>query len=113
MIIFEKRKILKKFDVVLLTDYRYVNPSKTDPYVQNVLTEDNLVQSALENFGLSVTKKDWNDPEFNWSSTKTALFRTTWDYFEKYPTFKNWLDQVKDKCVLINSEIFTEVVLGI
>ena len=28
---------MKEFDVVLLTDSRYVNPKKIDPYIQNVL----------------------------------------------------------------------------
>ena len=34
---------MKEFDVVLLTDSRYVNPSKVDQYIENVLNEDGLV----------------------------------------------------------------------
>ena len=43
---------MKEFDVVLLTDSRYVNPSKIDPYIQNVLTEDGLVMEGLEKLNL-------------------------------------------------------------
>ena len=35
------------FDVVILTDHRYVNPKKIDWYIDQVLLEDKLVQTAL------------------------------------------------------------------
>ena len=93
---------MKEFDVVLLTDSRYVNPSKIDPYIENVLKEDGLVIEGLEKLNLRTIKKDWNDTNFNWSSTKSAIFRSTWDYFDQFSTFRNWLDLVKDQCYLIN-----------
>ena len=36
------------FDVVILTDYRYVNPEKVDWYIRQVLDEDRFLQTALE-----------------------------------------------------------------
>ena len=38
----------KIFDVVILTDDRYVIPENPDWYVQNILKEDGLVKEALE-----------------------------------------------------------------
>lgn len=93
---------MKEFDVVLLTDSRYVNPKKIDPYIQNVLKEDGLLMDGLEKLNLKTIKKDWNDHNFNWSSTKSAIFRSTWDYFDQFSNFRNWLDIVKDQCFLIN-----------
>ena len=93
---------MKVFDVVLLTDSRYVNPSKIDPYIQNVLKEDGLVMEGLEKLNLKTIKKDWNDTNFNWSSTKSAIFRSTWDYFDQFSSFRNWLELVKEQCYLIN-----------
>ena len=52
---------MKKYDVVVLTDSRYVNPLKTNTYISNVLREDELVINALKEKNLSVVKKDWND----------------------------------------------------
>ena len=72
------------FDIVILTDHRYVNPKKADWYTQQVLDEDSLLQTALENKGLKVCKKDWADKGFDWTTTKYAIFRTTWDYFERF-----------------------------
>ncbi|MCH1613842.1 MAG: hypothetical protein L7S72_11175, partial [Flavobacteriales bacterium] len=94
--------LMKEFDVVLLTDSRYVNPKKIDSYIQNVLKEDGLLMDGLEKLNLKTIKKDWNDHNFNWSSTKSAIFRSTWDYFDQFSNFRNWLDIVKDQCFLIN-----------
>ena len=93
---------MKEFDVVLLTDSRYVNPKKIDPYIENVLNEDGLVIQGLEKLNLRTIKKDWNDSNFNWSSTQSAIFRSTWNYFDQFSNFRNWLDLVKDQCYLIN-----------
>ena len=93
---------MKEFDVVLLTDSRYVNPKKIDPYIQNVLKEDRLVMDGLEKLNLRTIKKDWNDTNFNWSSTKSAIFRSTWDYFDQFSNFRNWLEFVNKQCYLIN-----------
>ena len=93
---------MKEFDVVLLTDSRYVSPKKIDAYIQNVLKEDRLVMDGLEKLNLRTTKKDWNDTNFNWSSTKSAIFRSTWDYFDQFSNFRNWLELVKEQCYLIN-----------
>ena len=94
---------MKDYDVILLTDSRYVNPIKSNDYIENVLKEDELLLKAFEKQNLKSTKKDWNDPSFDWESTKTAIFRSTWDYFDQFPIFENWLDQVHKKCELINS----------
>ncbi|MCP4443319.1 MAG: hypothetical protein GY810_30830 [Aureispira sp.] len=94
---------MKKYDVTILTDARYVNPTEIDDYTQNVLDEDRLVAEALEAKGLRVARVDWADPDFDWTSTRTALFRTTWDYFYRFEEFSVWLEQVSQKTQLINS----------
>jgi len=91
------------YDVVILTDNRYENPKSIDWYVQQVLTEDNLLKTELEKLDLRVVKKAWNSLDFNWSETKFAIFRSTWDYFDKFRDFKTWLEKVKEKTTFINS----------
>jgi len=97
----------KIFDVVILTDKRYVNPVKTDWYINQVLLEDKIVKTALEKKGLKVCKKDWADIDFDWTTTEYAIFRSTWDYFERFEEFFSWLNQTKNKTKFINS---TEVI---
>jgi len=91
------------YDVVILTDNRYENPKSIDWYVQQVLTEDNLLKKELEKLGLGVIKKAWNSLDFNWSETRFAVFRSTWDYFDKFRDFKRWLEKVKEETTFINS----------
>ncbi|WP_425389832.1 ATP-grasp domain-containing protein [Ekhidna sp.] len=90
------------YDVVILTDERYVNPKKTNEYINNVITEDQLVLDALEKLGLKARKVAWSDSSFDWTQTKVAVFRTTWDYAEKFTEFSDWLMEVSVKTKLVN-----------
>ena len=90
-------------DVVVLTDERYIAPQETNEYTTNVMFEDQLVMTGLIKKGLSVKKVAWTDPNFDWKSTKYVLFRTTWDYAERFNEFADWLMDVAFKTKLINS----------
>ncbi|MEQ8903713.1 hypothetical protein [Ekhidna sp.] len=90
------------YDVVVLTDARYVNPKKRNQYIDNVIEEDRLVMEALEKLGLKTKKVAWSDASFDWTQTKIALFRTTWDYAEKFTAFSDWLMEVSMESKLVN-----------
>ena len=47
----------ENYDVVLLTESRYINPIKLNPYIENVLKEDELVLNAFDKNVLKSTKK--------------------------------------------------------
>lgn len=91
------------YDVVLLTESRYENPTEVDWYIENILLEDRLVAEALERKGLRVGRFDWAG-NFDWTTTKFALFRTTWDYFHRFDEFSSWLSSTSAKTQLIHSE---------
>ncbi|NAY90864.1 hypothetical protein GTQ34_02940 [Muricauda sp. JGD-17] len=92
------------YDVVVLTDDRYIDPKQKDIYVSNILEEDHLVMDALAQLGLKVVRKSWADPHFDWSCTKYALFRTTWDYFDRYTEFYEWFKKTSGLTQFINSK---------
>ncbi|MFY0591274.1 ATP-grasp domain-containing protein [Roseivirga sp.] len=92
----------KAYDFIVLTDDRYVNPTSSEEYIQNILVEDGLVLKALEAKGYRVGRKSWSDKEFDWESTKAIIFRTTWDYFDRYEEWKNWLAQVSKITEMVN-----------
>lgn len=94
---------MPNFDVVILTESEYLKPMAPGNYVRNILKEDRLVQEALEKHGLKVSRKDWADPHFDWSRTVTALFRSTWDYFERFSLFNQWFKNTSSKTRFINS----------
>ena len=91
-----------RYDVVLLTQSKYVDPQKRDWYVNQILHEDELLQTALESHGLKVGRKSWDDSEFDWSSTQSIVFRAIWDYFDRYDEFEPWLKRVQTQCKVIN-----------
>jgi len=90
-------------DVTLLTCQAYFKPDKITPYIQNILFEEQLLKSALEKQGLTVEITYWDNPSYDWSKTKSVIFRTIWDYFEKFEEFFKWLDEIKHQTQLINS----------
>ncbi|SMO63535.1 ATP-grasp domain-containing protein [Gracilimonas mengyeensis] len=98
---------MPQFDIVILTESRYLAPKSPTEYQKNVLKEDMLVKDALEEKGLNVTRKDWADDGFDWNNTSTALFRTTWNYFDRFQEFSTWLDQTSTATKFINSASLT------
>ncbi|BDS14527.1 ATP-grasp domain-containing protein [Aureispira anguillae] len=95
---------MKPYDIVLLTEAKYMNPTEVDWYTKQVLVEDGLVQAALEKKGLTVKKMNWDAPDFDWASTRAIIFRTPWDYSERFDEFSVWLEQVVTQTHLINSQ---------
>jgi len=91
-------------DVALLTDSRYVHASAPpgDEYLGNILRDDALLQEALGRLGLSSQRVDWADPEVDWTRFRCAVFRTTWDYFDRIDDFRGWLDVAEGATRLLN-----------
>lgn len=93
---------MKPYDFIILTDNHFIQ-SPTTPFEENAFREDQLVMQALEQRGFHVGRKSWADPDFDWSSTKAAIFRTTWDYFDRFDEWQKWLKKVSAQTRLINS----------
>lgn len=94
---------MKKYDVVLLTDARYLKPNKVDWYIQQVLDEDAYVQNALESHGLKVIRMNWDNDKFDWSQCHYILIRAVWDYFHRINEFQPWLKKVSTQTSLLNN----------
>ncbi|KAA3655019.1 MAG: hypothetical protein DWQ11_02375 [Proteobacteria bacterium] len=80
-------------DVVILTEDRYATPNPANWYERQIATEDGLVADALRSHGLQVERRSWADPDMDWRDTRCALFRSTWDYFDRFAAFSRWFDQ--------------------
>jgi len=88
---------MSQIDIVILTDSRYVDPEPDHWYIQNILNEEQMIRDALESKGLIVWRTNWDNPDFDWSQTRYILFRSTWDYFERFTEFSLWLREVRSK----------------
>lgn len=93
-----------KADLALLTDSRYLVPVAPDGdwYLGNILCEDQLLQAALAQLGVSTRRVAWSDPDVDWRDFRCAVFRTTWDYFDRFAEFSAWFDGVQSLTRLCN-----------
>ncbi len=90
------------YDLILLTDARYIAPKNPTAYTDNILLEDHLLTKSLEERGLKVGRTYWDNPDFDWRSTRFVVLRTTWDYFDRFDEFSAWLQRVNRLTQLIN-----------
>lgn len=101
---FEFSNTLYMYDIIILTERRYVEkPKDDDVYNWNVYNEDYELCMALESEGLNIARKSWDNQNFDWSTTKYVLFRSTWDYFDRIEEFLGWLETTSKKCKMINA----------
>ncbi|MGC4046380.1 MAG: hypothetical protein QM758_21525 [Armatimonas sp.] len=95
---------MKMRRLALLTERRYVGSvvPEGDSYLANILADDGLLQAALAMHDIDSVRVDWSEPTVDWSSFDAALFRTTWDYFDRFPEFSAWLAQAEKQTHLLN-----------
>lgn len=90
-------------DVALLTTGTYLAPPMPDDwYAIQIHREDQLLADELRALGLTVMRVDWSDDRINWNEFRSAVFRTTWDYFDRFAEFTRWLDHAALQTRLIN-----------
>lgn len=92
--------------IALLTDPRYtaVMAGDDDWYLQNILHEDQLLSVALKPFGIQTKRIAWCDSHVDWTRFAAVVFRTTWDYFDRFHQFSRWLNQLDQSQVrMLNS----------
>ncbi len=90
-------------DITILTCKEFFTPKTASAYTDNIVLEYRLLKEALERIGLSVERTYWDDPNYNWSQTRAVVFRTIWDYFERFETFWPWLQSIQTQTQIINS----------
>ena len=92
-------------DIALLTDGRYTatHAAPDDWYLRNILHDDALLQAALSELGFTSVRVDWADPNVDWTQFRCAVFRTTWDYFERFAEFTAWLERIARETRLVNA----------
>ncbi|TVQ65146.1 MAG: hypothetical protein EA360_10565 [Balneolaceae bacterium] len=89
--------------VALLTDPRFTGEAAPgDWYHRQILDDDALLQKALTARELPSVRLSWDDPDADWSAFRALVFRTTWDYFERFAEFSAWFERVRTQTILIN-----------
>lgn len=90
--------------IALLTERRYsASAAEADDwYLTNILHDDRLLQDALMSMGWTSIRVDWTAQDVDWTRFHCAVFRTTWDYFDRISEFNNWLRRIERQTRLCN-----------
>ncbi|MCB1960920.1 MAG: hypothetical protein KDE68_10435 [Rhodocyclaceae bacterium] len=89
-------------DLVILTDPRYLRLDPSNPYQQQIASEEGLIADALAARGLRVARWAWSDPATQWATVAGALFRSTWDYVDHFAAFMDWVARTEPLTRLFN-----------
>jgi glutathione synthase/RimK-type ligase-like ATP-grasp enzyme len=89
--------------VAILTEERFVQPAPAGWWQAQAIHEDELLLAALAALGLRTRRVAWSDSAMDWSRTQAAVFRSTWDYVERFADFSSWVTRAGRSTRLVNS----------
>jgi len=90
------------YDIVIATEKKYINPVELTEHIKITLLEDELLKTALEKRGCKVLRLNW-DADFEWSTTKSVVLRSVWDYHTRLEQFEKWVKELSSQTKIINS----------
>jgi hypothetical protein len=64
-------------------------------YDVETVDEDKILSGVLTELGISHEIVIWSDPDVEWEKFSTLLIKSVWDYFDYYPEFLDWIEQMK------------------
>jgi glutathione synthase/RimK-type ligase-like ATP-grasp enzyme len=90
--------------IALVTESRYESGEAPpgDWYYANLLADDAGLVAALAELGHRAVRVDWARPGVDWGSHALAVFRTPWDYFDRFEEFMAWFARVEPIVPLLN-----------
>lgn len=87
--------------VALLSEKRYLKADESNWYLENIILEDKLLTRSLYKNDIIAKRVAWDDnPDL--SNFDSAIFRTTWNYFNYLDEFIKFLTTWKNKLIFIN-----------
>lgn len=66
----------------------------TCAHLPGIHPDDVHLANALAHLGIEPVSCTWDDPAVDWSGFDAVLIRTTWDYFQRYDEFLQWLERL-------------------
>ncbi len=64
--------------------------------------DDRPLARALAAAGLEVGIVRWDDPDFDWATTRIAMLRSPWDYYRRVEEFLAWAERAAAATHLLN-----------
>lgn len=57
--------------------------------------ENDLLLHYLQDKGLDIHREVWNDAAVDWAAYDVAVLKASWDYFDRFGQFKEWLTKLE------------------
>ncbi|WP_373398159.1 hypothetical protein V8V91_27565 [Algoriphagus halophilus] len=76
-------------------------------YDSNTVDEDKILSSILTELKMQHEIVPWSDKQVDWSKYETLLIKSTWDYFDYYPEFLNWVNHIKKLNINVLNDLDT------
>lgn len=87
--------------IVLATQKAFIQTTPKDWFVEQIIQEDTLLTSALNQLGYDVSVRAWDDTT-SWTDADAIIIRAIWNYSDHVAEFKAWLNEVTSTGILIN-----------
>jgi hypothetical protein len=79
----------------------------TGAYDSNTIDEDKLLSEILTELGISHEIQAWSNPNVDWSVFSHLLIKSTWDYFDFYSEFLDWIGKMEVLGIQILNDLKT------
>lgn len=73
----------------------------TSKQFPTLIRDDHFLMDALAEEKLPSVPVVWSDPAVDWSRYDAVVIRSTWDYVERLPEFRAWLQHLKAQNVRV------------
>lgn len=73
----------------------------------NSIREDKNIQKCLIDMGINAQIISWENDRMDYSKFDCLILRSVWGYQYNYKKFKNWLDKLKTKKIVIFNDVDT------
>ncbi len=93
--------------IYFVTEDRYITLSPGNSYIENIFLEDELLGNALASLGYRYKRVSWRDRSIDWENLEFVLIRTTWDYFDHFEEFNQWLQRLPPKACMNPKELIS------
>jgi hypothetical protein len=76
-------------------------------YDTGTMDEDRILSSILTELDISHQIEIWSDPKVDWRQYTHLLIKSPWDYFDYYPEFLRWIQEIKELGIIVLNNLDT------
>lgn len=76
-------------------------------YDTGTVDENKILSAILSGLGISHRIEVWSDPNVDWTQFSHLLIKSPWDYFDYYPEFLQWMENIRKLGIPVLNDLDT------